>query len=201
MSRRGLPLSPSHSGNLLRLISQSPAFVSSSSGVTLSLEVDSPQPASRLSLLVTLFSHVSARYTLRQTLSGDTAGLSALPGGPEIPLDTAGMNWAPGREITVHLPVSAPDLPGQARGGTRPRRSRHQRVRPSQLWRRLSDGGLARRLRPRADPHLVHDRPHRDPSFRAERHVSRPLRLDDAARLLAGDRPGSAAGEGRGRSG
>jgi hypothetical protein len=100
------------------LLSESPAFVSSASGTTLSLRVSSPAPSSQLSLLVTLYSHVSARYTFRETLSGDTAGLSALPGGPEIPLDSPGLDWVPGGKITLHLPVSAPDLRGGLRGGT-----------------------------------------------------------------------------------
>ncbi len=105
-------------GSSLTLVSETPAFVSNASGTTLSLRVSSSVPASRLALLVTLYSHLSARYTFRETLSGDTAGLSALPGGPGIPLDTPGLNWVPGGEITLHLPVSAPDLHGRLRGGT-----------------------------------------------------------------------------------
>jgi len=112
------PASQASSGNSLTLVSESPAFVSSASGTTLTLRVSSSVPASRLALLVTLYSHLSARYTLRETLSGDTAGLSALPGGPEIPLDTRGLNWVPGGEISIHLPVLAADLHGRLRGGT-----------------------------------------------------------------------------------
>ncbi|MHB1508304.1 MAG: hypothetical protein ACYCST_11040 [Acidimicrobiales bacterium] len=100
----------------LTLKSQAPAFVSSQSGVTLGVEVNSALPAARLSIEVTLYSAIVARYTLRQTLAGALPGILSPLGNPGvIPLDLKGIAWVPGKELMLHLPVSAPDLPATGR--------------------------------------------------------------------------------------
>jgi len=103
----------------LTLESQSPAFVARQSGVNLGIDVSSALPASRLSLEVTLYSAVVARYTLRQTLQGSLPSLLTPLGNPGIiPLDLKKLAWAPGQEVMLHLPVWAPDLPGDLGTGT-----------------------------------------------------------------------------------
>ncbi len=103
----------------LVLESQSPAFVESARGVNLGIQIRSPVPASRLSLEVTLYSAILDRYTLRQILAGSLPSLSAVVGSPGvIPLDTKGLHWSSGGTVTLHLPVSAPDLPGDSPTGT-----------------------------------------------------------------------------------
>ena len=105
----------------LTLESQAPAFVSSQSGVTLGVDVTSALPAARLSIEVTLYSAIVARYTLHQTLAGALPGILSPLGNPGvIPLDLKGIAWVPGKELRLHLPVSAPDLPvaGRQTAGT-----------------------------------------------------------------------------------
>jgi hypothetical protein len=104
--------------NALTLESQTPAFVSSQSGVDLGVSVSSRLAASALQLEVTLYSQVVYRSTLRQTLSGSLPSFLSPLGDPElIPLDLKGLDWVSGKLVNLHLPVSAPDLPGDAGSG------------------------------------------------------------------------------------
>lgn len=99
----------------LVLESQTPAFVANQSGITLGLDVSSALPASALSIEVTLYSMVQARYTLHETLSGSLPNLLTPLGNPGvIPLDLKSLGWVSGRTVAVRLPVLAPDLPGDA---------------------------------------------------------------------------------------
>jgi hypothetical protein len=101
--------------NGLILESQTPAFVSSQSGVNLGIDVSSRLPATALQLEVTLYSQVVFRSTLRQTLSGSLPSFLSPLGEPDlIPLTLKGFDWASGGLVRLHLPVSAPDLPGDA---------------------------------------------------------------------------------------
>lgn len=101
--------------NSLTLESQSPAFVANQNGVNLGIAVRSKQPASRLELEVTLFSKVGARFTFRQTLSGSLPTFLSPLGDPGIiPLDLTSFAWVSGKVVHLHLPVSAPDLSGEA---------------------------------------------------------------------------------------
>lgn len=103
----------------LTLESQSPAFVSTQNGVTLGIRVASALPATRLSLEVTLYFPILDRYTLRQTLTGSRPSLlTPLGNSGVIPLDLKALAWTPGSEVTLRLPVSAPDLAGTLRAGT-----------------------------------------------------------------------------------
>jgi hypothetical protein len=87
--------------------------------VNLGIAVSSTLPPSRLSLEVTLYSAVDARYTLRQMLEASLPSLLTPLGNPGvIPLDLKKLAWAPGKEVTLQLPVSAPDLPGALGSGT-----------------------------------------------------------------------------------
>lgn len=107
------------SKSTLVLESQSPAFVASARGVNLGIGIRSPLPASRLSIEVTLYSAILDRYTLRQTLAGSLPSLLTPLGNPGvIPLLTKGLHWSSGSTVTLHLPVSAPDLPGTEPSGT-----------------------------------------------------------------------------------
>jgi hypothetical protein len=110
---------PTLSADRLSLQSQSPAFVSRQTGVTLRVDVGSNLPASQLSLQVTLYSAIVDRYTLRQALAGSLPSPLTPLGNPGvIPLSLKQLAWIPGKGVTLHLPVSAPDLPGTAGTGT-----------------------------------------------------------------------------------
>jgi hypothetical protein len=103
------------SRNALTLESQTPAFVSNQSGVSLGIDVSSKLPASALQLEITLYSHVVYRSTLRQTLSGSLPSFLSPLGDPGfIPLSLKGLDWVSGKLVRLQLPVSAPDLPGTA---------------------------------------------------------------------------------------
>jgi hypothetical protein len=104
--------------NALTLEAQTPAFVASQSGVNLGIQVKSKLPASALQLEVTLYSHVIYRSTLRETLSGSLPSFLSPLGDPGfIPLSSKGIDWVSGKVVRLHLPVSAPDLPGDAGTG------------------------------------------------------------------------------------
>jgi hypothetical protein len=101
--------------NAVVLESQSPAFVSDQSGVDVGVEVSSKLPASRLELEITLYSKVVSGYTFRQTLSGSLPSFLSPLGDPDlIPLSLKSFAWVSGKRVVLHLPVSAPDLPGAA---------------------------------------------------------------------------------------
>jgi len=101
--------------NSLILESQTPAFVSDQSGVDLGIDVTSQLPASVLELEVTLYSQVVFRSTLHQTLSGSLPSFLSPLGDPGfIPLGLRGLGWVSGKLVGLHLPVAAPDLPGDA---------------------------------------------------------------------------------------
>jgi hypothetical protein len=102
----------------LSLASQSPAFVSSQSGVSLGVNIKSALPASQLAIEVTLYSAIIDRYTLRESLGGALPNLLTPLGNPGvIPLDLHSLDWSPGGNVTLQLPVSAPDLRGHAGTG------------------------------------------------------------------------------------
>jgi hypothetical protein len=101
--------------NAVTLESQTPGFVSDQSGVDLGLDVSSKLPASLLELEITLYSKVVSRYTFHQTLSGSLPSFLSPLGDPDlIPLSLKSFAWVSGKLVLLHLPVSAPDLPGDA---------------------------------------------------------------------------------------
>jgi hypothetical protein len=102
----------------LSLRSDSPAFVSNQSGVSLGVGVTSALPASQLSIEVTLYSAIIYRDTLREALGGALPNLLTPLGNPGIiPLDLKSLDWSTGSDVMLHLPVSAPDLRGHAGTG------------------------------------------------------------------------------------
>lgn len=97
----------------LALDSQSPAVVTNATGLSLEVVVRSTLAAPQLGIAVTLFSKAQFLDTFRQTLTGNTAGLSVMSGtGGSLPLTTFEKSAA-GGIFQIRLPVSAPDLPGK----------------------------------------------------------------------------------------
>jgi len=105
------------STNSMTVESQSPAFVTAQSGVHLAIEISSALPPGRLALEVTLWSQVTYRSTMRQTLSSNFQGLSPLDS-EQIPLTNNSLDWSSGAVVPVQLPIIAPDLPGTPGKGT-----------------------------------------------------------------------------------
>lgn len=95
----------------IRLEGQQPAVVDKSSGTTLKIAIHSALPPRDLGVSATLFSKAVYLSSFEQTLTGNTAGLSVMSGTPG-PLALPSLESGGGGNITLHLPVAAPDLPG-----------------------------------------------------------------------------------------
>src|ERR1019366_3945129 len=65
----------------------------------------------------TLWSQVTYRSTMRQTLSNNFQGLSPL-NSEQIPLTNNSLDWSSGAVVPLQLPIIAPDLPGTLGKGT-----------------------------------------------------------------------------------
>ncbi|MGH9170623.1 MAG: DUF6049 family protein [Acidimicrobiales bacterium] len=126
VTRRAAPatvprMSLASAASSIELVSQSPAFVTSQAPVSLGVKVESTLPVSRLALDLTLYSRTPYRSTLNQALSGDLSNLTPLQQA-SIPLSSKSLHWSSGKTVTLHLPISAPDLAagggGAGTGGT-----------------------------------------------------------------------------------
>ena len=97
------------------LVSQSPAWVRTASGLLLDVAVKSGLPRSELGIGVALYSNAAARSAFQQTLSGDLQGFTVLDAPSPVPLSTPGLMSGPNGAAELHLPVSAPGLSGRVR--------------------------------------------------------------------------------------